>query len=76
MASLKLGKLPDRTPVKLTINIMPDLQSALNEYTSLYAQEYGVTENVIDLIPSMLAGFLDSDREFQKARGIRSAAKP
>lgn len=29
MVELKLGKLPDRTPVKLTITITPDLQARL-----------------------------------------------
>lgn len=29
MADLKLAKLPDRTPVKLSITITPDLQAAL-----------------------------------------------
>lgn len=32
MANLKLGKLPDRTPAKLTISITPDLQAALQAY--------------------------------------------
>ncbi|WP_353888498.1 DUF2274 domain-containing protein [uncultured Sphingomonas sp.] len=32
MANLKLGKLPDRTPAKLTITITPDLQTALQAY--------------------------------------------
>ena len=28
MAELKLGKLPDRTPVKLTISVLPELHQA------------------------------------------------
>jgi len=32
MPDLKLPKLPDRTPIRLTISITPDLQAALNEY--------------------------------------------
>src|SRR3546814_7620770 len=32
MAAIKLGKLPDRTPVKLTISILPDLKQALDDY--------------------------------------------
>ncbi|MBO9669536.1 MAG: DUF2274 domain-containing protein [Sphingobium sp.] len=68
MVDLKLGKLPDRTPVKLAITITPDLQSALNDYASLYAQAYGREEPVTELIPAMLATFLESDRNFAKAR--------
>lgn len=68
MVDLKLGKLPDRTPVKLAITITPDLQGALNDYAALYAQAYGREEPVTELIPAMLAAFLDSDRAFAKAR--------
>ncbi len=68
MVDLKLGRLPDRTPVKLAITITPDLQSALNDYAALYAQTYGREEPVTELIPAMLASFLDSDRNFAKAR--------
>ncbi|WP_242129288.1 DUF2274 domain-containing protein [Sphingobium sp. Sx8-8] len=68
MVDLRLGKLPDRTPVKLAITITPDLQSALNDYGALYAQVYGREEPVTELIPAMLAAFLESDRGFAKAR--------
>ena len=69
MAELKLGKLPDRTPVKLTITVTPDLQSALSDYALLYAEAYGTAELVPELIPAMLIAFLDGDRAFQKWRG-------
>ena len=68
MADLKLARLPDRTPVKLTIIITPDLQSALQAYAGLYASTYGVEEPVADLIPAMLTAFLDGDRSFVRAR--------
>ena len=41
MAELKLPQLPDRTPVKVSISLMPDLHQALNEYAMLYATTYG-----------------------------------
>ncbi len=68
MADLKLGKLPDRTPVKLTITITPDLQASLQAYASVYATTYGVEEPVVDLIPAMLTTFLDGDRAFNQTR--------
>lgn len=68
MVDLKLAKLPDRTPVKLAITITPDLQTALTDYAALYAQAYGREEPVTELIPAILAAFLDSDRNFTKAR--------
>lgn len=73
MADLKLGKLPDRTPVKLALTITPDLHAALTDYAEIYAAAYGANETVADLAPAMLAAFLDSDREFQRARAARIA---
>ena len=70
MADLKLAKLPERTSVKLVINISPDLDSALADYVAVYAQTYGKSESVADLVPGMIAGFLESDRGFQKARAM------
>ena len=68
MSELKLGKLPDRTPVKITITLGPDLNSALRDYAAIYRAAYGEAESVADLIPFMLSGFLESDRGFAKAR--------
>jgi hypothetical protein len=68
MSDLKLAKLPDRTPVKLTIAVMPDLAAGLSAYAALYAQSYGREEPLSELIPAMLASFLESDRAFTKSR--------
>jgi len=68
MANLKLAKLPDRTPTKITISVNADLNQALCDYQRLYAATYDTTEKVADLIPFMLEAFLDSDRAFAKAR--------
>jgi len=76
MVDLKLGRLPDRTPVKLAITITPDLQSALNDYAALYAQTYGRQEPVTELIPAMLTSFLESDRNFVRARDDARKGRP
>lgn len=34
MAELKLGKLPDRMPIKLTITVLPDLNKRLQDYAA------------------------------------------
>lgn len=68
MADLKLARIPDRTPVKLTIALTPDLNQAFADYTELYRETYAHSETVSDLIPHMLRAFLDSDRGFLKAR--------
>lgn len=64
MAAIKLSKLPDRTPVRLTISLKPELHRALSDYAAAYEREYDQKETVADLIPAMLAGFLESDRDF------------
>lgn len=71
MTELKLPKLPDRTPVKLTISILPDLNQALAEYAQKYHEIYGADESVSELIPYMLRSFLESDRGFVRARQKR-----
>ena len=68
MPEIKLARLPDRTPVKLTIAVSPDLHLALEDYAKVYADIYGHAEPVAELVPAMLAGFLESDRAFAKKR--------
>jgi hypothetical protein len=68
MAELRLSKLPDRTPIKLSIVVTPDLNDALTDYAEAYRVAYGQGEPVVDLIPFMLKAFLESDRGFAKAR--------
>jgi hypothetical protein len=76
MSELKLGKLPDRTPVKITITVSPDLNLALRDYAAIYRTTYGEAESVADLIPFMLGAFLESDRGFAKARKEVSVEAP
>lgn len=73
MAELKLGRLPDRTPVKITISVTPDLSQALSDYAELYLLEYGKAEAVSELIPAILSSFLESDRAFLRHRKERKA---
>jgi len=68
MPELKLPKLPDRVVVKLTITVQPDLAQALREYAAVYRAAYGQAESVEELVPFMLASFLEGDRGFAKAR--------
>jgi hypothetical protein len=68
MTGLKLGKLPDRTPIKLTISVAPELNQRLLDYAAVYAESYGRLEPVLELIPAILSAFLDSDRVFARSR--------
>lgn len=63
--AIRLPRLPDRNPVKLTITLAPELHQGLTDYAGLYAETYGQAESVQDLIPFMLQGFLESDRSFK-----------
>ena len=65
MAELKLAKLPDRTPVKIAIQVNPTLNQKLGAYAAAYKQTYGDDEKVCDLIPFMLEKFLEGDRQFR-----------
>jgi hypothetical protein len=68
MADLRLPKLPDRTPVKISIIVSPELSRALADYAALYGETYGSAEPVQELIPAMLERFLESDRAFALRR--------
>ncbi len=70
MSELKLQRLPDRTPIKLAITVTPDLHQMLQQYAVLYAEAYGREESVIELVPAMLAAFLESDRNFVRSRSM------
>jgi len=64
---MKLAKLPDRTPVKMTVVLAPRLAQRLREYAEFYAETYGDKEEVAELIPFMLEAFLDGDSDFKRA---------
>ena len=69
MADLKLGKLPDRTPVKYTITVPPALNKRLLAYTAMYNETHrngDDGEELEELIPYILGAFLDSDKAFAR----------
>jgi hypothetical protein len=65
--TIKLAKLPDRAPVKLTITLGPDLAARLRTYADVYAETYGAREEPAELVPYMLDAFLKGDAEFRRA---------
>jgi hypothetical protein len=68
MTEIKLPKLPDRTPVKLAIVVSPELHAALNDYAAAYEAAYGAREALTDLVPAILASFIEGDRAFARRR--------
>lgn len=71
MPELKLAKLPDRKPVKISIIVSPNLNQKLGAYAEAYKGAYGAEERVSDLIPFILEQFLDGDRQFSGKRRRR-----
>jgi hypothetical protein len=65
---IKLNPLPRSTPIKINIQVLPDLKEKLDDYVTIYAQTYGKSDPLTDLIPHMLEAFLESDVAFKKAR--------
>ena len=74
MPELKLGRLPDRKPVKITISVSAALDKKLQSYAEAYRAAYGEDEKVSELIPFILEQFLDGDRGFAKTNKQREAA--
>lgn len=66
--TLKLDKLPDREPAKITFTASPELKAALTDYAEIYRRTYGHKEGVADLIPFMLEAFMNADPGFKRAR--------
>ena len=66
--TLRLDRLPDRTPVRLSLSVDPELASALSDYAEIYRQTYGAEEKPETLIPAMIESFLASDAGFKRAR--------
>jgi hypothetical protein len=66
--SLKIGPLPDRTPVKLNLSIDPSLRSDLEDYAAVYATAFGERPGIEALVPVMLQAFLASYSGFKRAR--------
>jgi hypothetical protein len=72
---LKLARIPDRTPVKLTILVPPELNEALNDYAAAYQAAYGASAPVVELVPFMLASFIEGDREFVRGRQAQAQGR-
>ncbi|MEO0696854.1 MAG: DUF2274 domain-containing protein, partial [Pseudomonadota bacterium] len=66
--TLKLGPIPDRTPVKLSVALPPDVHASLGLYAELHAAEHGGEPHASELAALMIERFLDSDAGFKRAR--------
>ncbi|NRA88219.1 MAG: DUF2274 domain-containing protein [Rhizobiales bacterium] len=69
--TLKLSKLPKRTPIKINIVLNPETHEAMVDYVHIYEETYGSKESIEELIPFMIAHFLENDHVFKRTRKIR-----
>lgn len=65
---IKLPKLPDRTPIKISISVNAALHQELLAYADIYAMTYAEIVTIQDIIPFMLSSFLESDRAFTRTQ--------
>ncbi len=69
MTKLKLGRLVDDKPVKVTVELPADLHRDLNAYATALGQEQGQPiSDPVKLIVPMLERFIATDRGFAKIR--------
>ena len=68
--ALKLSKLPKRTLVKVNIVLNPETHAAMIDYARIYEKTYGSKESIEELIPYIIASFLDNDHVFKRARKL------
>ena len=73
MTKLKLGRIGDDKPVKVTIELSTALHSDLVAYAEALARETNQEiRDPLKLIAPMLARFMQTDRGFVKARKSQS----
>lgn len=66
MPDLRLGRLPNRTPAKLTLTLWNELDEQLKLYAELHSAQTGVEVSAADIAPQMLADYIEGDREFAR----------
>ena len=66
--TLRIAKLPDLTPVKLTVSLEPEIHKMLEDYARIYSDSYGESVRLAELVPSIIAGSLATDNGFKRAR--------
>lgn len=68
MTKLRIGKIPDRTPIKINLNLPPEVHRDLLKYAEIYKQQHGSTETPQLLASQMIAAFMQNDSGFKRAK--------
>ena len=76
MTKLRISTIPDSRPVKLTIELPPEIHQDLLLYAELVSGNAGESADAIPdaarLVPLMVGRFMETDRAFQKQRRSRT----
>lgn len=73
---LRLGPGIARKPIRLTLQIDPDLADELAFYADVYEREHGEAQTIAQLAPHMIRMFLASDSGFKVAKRQPSQRLP
>ena len=65
---LRIGKLPNLTPIKLTVSLSREVHEMLEDYARVYRDSYGDAVKPAELVPFIIKGFLAADNGFKRAR--------
>jgi hypothetical protein len=66
-AKLRLGPIPKKATIKLTILLSAQLKADLDRYANLHTETWGENVDAQTLIPHILEAFIARDRAFRKA---------
>jgi len=66
--SLKIGAVPERKSVRITLSLPPDIHAMLADYAAIHAREFGKKTPASELAVLMIERFLNSDAAFRRAR--------
>lgn len=66
--SLKIGAVPERKSVRITLSLPPDIHAMLADYAAIHEAEFGKKTPAGELAVLMIERFLNSDAAFRRAR--------
>lgn len=74
MTKLRLGRIEDDKPIKITVELPGAVHRELVRYAEAHARETGLAQPLPPerLIPPMLERFMAGDRAFARKRSVSS----
>ncbi len=66
--AIRIAKLPDLTPIKMSISVELEVHRMLEDYAKIYSETYRETVKPAALVHLMIAAFLATNNDFKRAR--------